>query len=39
MKPVITHIFKLEDIQKAYEMAHSGEAIKVMVKCSKDSKK
>ncbi|XP_042899700.1 sorbitol dehydrogenase-like isoform X2 [Parasteatoda tepidariorum] len=36
MKPLITHKFSLEESEKAFEIAHSGTAIKVMIYCEKD---
>jgi len=33
VKPLITHRFKLEDSLKAFEVAHAGEGIKVLINC------
>ena len=36
VKPLITHRFKLEEVVKAFEVAKSGEGIKVIIKCRKE---
>ncbi|CAF1072190.1 unnamed protein product [Didymodactylos carnosus] len=38
VKPLITHRFDLQEAVKAFEMAESGEAIKVMIHCGRDAK-
>ncbi|KAG8181969.1 hypothetical protein JTE90_026907 [Oedothorax gibbosus] len=35
VEPLITHRFKLEESLKAFETAHSGDAIKVIINCAK----